>query len=186
MLQEELDKKRDFQKGYKHYVKIQRKNMTEVEQKNKMFIKKLQYENEELKGSITWLKSQDEKLQNLRQKAKIQETTQRKWTEALFLHKKQQQALDSQVQALIKKKKEKENVLTYLELINLNNVSLLQYEELRIKTTKAEREQLMEDEKEYQKTLQHLQAQLEKAHEQKKSLNLVGIKKGLKDYEQML
>jgi hypothetical protein len=62
------------------------------------------------------------------------------------------------VQALIKKKKEKENVLTYLELINLNNVSLLQYEELRIKTTKAEREQLMEDEKEYQRTLQHLQA----------------------------
>jgi hypothetical protein len=33
-----------------------------AEQKNKMFIKKLHDENEELKGSITWLKSEDEEL----------------------------------------------------------------------------------------------------------------------------
>ncbi len=43
----------------------------------------------------------------------------------------------------------------------------------------------MED-KEYEKTLQHLQAQLEKAHEQRKSLDLVSIKKKLEDYEHML
>jgi hypothetical protein len=52
-------------------VEIWRKNRAEVEQKNKVFIKKLQDENEELKGSIARLKLQDEKLQNLRQKAKI-------------------------------------------------------------------------------------------------------------------
>ncbi len=31
VLQEELDKERDFQKGYKNNVEIWRKNMTEVE-----------------------------------------------------------------------------------------------------------------------------------------------------------
>ncbi len=41
MLQEELDKERDFQKGYKHNVEIWRKNRAKVEHKNKMFIKKL-------------------------------------------------------------------------------------------------------------------------------------------------
>ncbi len=44
----------------------------------------------------------------------------------------------------------------------------------------------MKDKKEYQRTLQHLQAQLEKVKEQKKSLDLVAIKKRLEDYEQML
>jgi hypothetical protein len=34
----------------------------------KVFIKKLHDENEELKGNITWLKSQNEKPQDLRQK----------------------------------------------------------------------------------------------------------------------
>ncbi len=43
----------------------------------------------------------------------------------------------------------------------------------------------MED-KEYHKTLQHLQAQLEKVHEQINSLDLVGIKKKLEDYEHMI
>jgi hypothetical protein len=52
-----LDKRRDFQKGYKHNVEIWRKNWAKVKQKNKVFIKKLQDENEELRGSITWLKS---------------------------------------------------------------------------------------------------------------------------------
>jgi hypothetical protein len=41
MLQEELDKERNFQKGYKHNVEIWRKNKVEVEQKNKVLIKKL-------------------------------------------------------------------------------------------------------------------------------------------------
>ncbi len=43
----------------------------------------------------------------------------------------------------------------------------------------------MED-KEYKRNLQHLQAQLEMAQEQRKSLDLVGVKKRLEDYEQML
>ncbi len=40
--------------------------MVKVEQKNKLFIKNLQDENEKLKGSTTRLKLQDEELQNLR------------------------------------------------------------------------------------------------------------------------
>jgi hypothetical protein len=42
-----------------------------VEQKNKVFIKKLQDENEELKGNPLWLKSYNDKLLNLRLKAEI-------------------------------------------------------------------------------------------------------------------
>ncbi len=41
MLQEELDKDKDFQKGYKHNVEIWRKNKVEAEQKNKVIIKQL-------------------------------------------------------------------------------------------------------------------------------------------------
>jgi hypothetical protein len=58
----------------------------------------------------------------------------------LFIHKKQQEALDSQVKALTKEKKEKENVLTDLELLNLNNVFIFQSKELRRKTIEVERE----------------------------------------------
>jgi hypothetical protein len=43
----------------------------------------------------------------------------------IVLHKKQHENFDSKVKALTKEKKEKENVLTNLELINLQNVSLL-------------------------------------------------------------
>jgi len=43
------------------------------------------------------------------------------------------------VKALTKEKKEKENVLIDLELINLKNVSLLQFEEFKKKTTEVER-----------------------------------------------
>ncbi len=125
ILQKELDKERDFQKEYKYNVEIQRKNKVEVEKKNKILIKKLYDENEKFKGSTTWLKSHDEKLQNLRQKVKIQETIKREWIEALFLHKKQHEVLDNQVKALTKEKKEKENVLTNLKLIKLKNVYLL-------------------------------------------------------------
>ncbi len=49
------------------------------------------------------------------------------------------------MKTLIIKKKENENVLTDLELINLKNVSLLQFEELKRKTTKVEKKKLMED-----------------------------------------
>ncbi len=90
-----------------------------------MFTKKLQNGYEKLKGSTSRLKLQDEELQNLKQKAEIQEIIERKWIKALFFHKKQHEVLDSQVKALTKEKKEKENVLTHLELINLKNVSLL-------------------------------------------------------------
>ncbi len=103
----------------------------------------------------------------------------------LFLHKKQSKVLDSKVKALTKKKEEKENVLTYLELINLNNVILLQSKGLKRKTIKVERKQLMEDNKEYKKKLQHLQTQLKRAREQNKNLDPTGIKKRLEDYEQM-
>jgi hypothetical protein len=51
------------------------------------------------------------------------------------------------VKALTKEKKENENVLTYLELVNLNNAFLLQYEEFKRKTTKVEKEKLMEETK---------------------------------------
>ncbi len=53
VVQEELEKERNFEKGYKHNVEIWRKNRVEAEQKIKMLIKKLQDENEKLKGSIT-------------------------------------------------------------------------------------------------------------------------------------
>ncbi len=69
-----------------------------------------------------------------------------------------------------------------MELLNLKNVSLLQFEKIKIKTTKVEKKKLLE-EKEYPMNLQHLQTQLEMAQEQKKSLNAVGVKKRLRDYE---
>ncbi len=78
VLHEELDKERDFQKRYKHNEEIWRKKKAEAKQKIKVFIKKLQDENEELKGSTTWMKSQDDKLQDLKQKFKIWETINRK------------------------------------------------------------------------------------------------------------
>ncbi len=52
------------------------------------------------------------------------------------------------MKALTKKKKEKDNVLTNLEMINLKNVSLLLSNELKRKIAEAKKEQLMED-KEY-------------------------------------
>jgi hypothetical protein len=56
------------------------------------------------------------------------------------------------VEALTKEKKEKKNVLTYLELVNLKNASLLSFEKLRRKIIKVEKEKLVE-EKEYQRDL---------------------------------
>jgi len=79
--------------------------MVEAKQKNKVLIKKLQDENEEFKDSTTWLKSQDEKLQDSKQNAKIWETIERKWTKAMFLHKKQHEALESHVKTLTKKRR---------------------------------------------------------------------------------
>jgi len=49
------------------------------------------------------------------------------------------------VKTLTKENKEKENVLTYLVLVNLKNISLLQFEELRRKIIKIKRKKMMED-----------------------------------------
>ncbi len=57
--------------------------MAQAEQKNKVFIKKLQDENEELKGSTTRLKLQDEELHDSRQKAEIWESIERKWKKGI-------------------------------------------------------------------------------------------------------
>jgi len=85
MLQEELDKEKDFQKRYEHNVEIWRKSKVEVELKNKVLIKKLQVENEELKGSTTQLKSHHENMQNLRQKAEIWKPYKRSGQKHYFL-----------------------------------------------------------------------------------------------------
>ncbi len=57
------------------------------------------------------------------------------------------------MKALTIKSKENENIITDLELINMKNVSLLQFEELKRKTTKVEKKKLMEDKKKYQRIL---------------------------------
>ncbi len=95
------------------------KNKTKNEQNIKVFILKKQDQNKDLKAKTTLMKSQDEELKELRKMIKAQETTKRKWAETLFLYKQQQEALGSQVEALTKEKKEKENFLTNLELMNL-------------------------------------------------------------------
>ncbi len=53
MLHKELDKERNIQHGYKHNVEKWRKSKVDLEQNIKVFIEKLQDENEELKGSTT-------------------------------------------------------------------------------------------------------------------------------------
>jgi MoaA/NifB/PqqE/SkfB family radical SAM enzyme len=78
----------------------------------KVFIQKWEDENKELKANTTLMKSQVEELKELRKMAKAEEVTKIKWVEIIF-HHKQHKALGSQVEALIKEKKEKENVLTY-------------------------------------------------------------------------
>ncbi len=67
------------------------------------------------------------------------------WIEALFFHKQQQKALGSQVKTPTKEKKEKEDVLTYLELVNMKNVSLSQFEKLKGNTTVVEKEKLLDE-----------------------------------------
>ncbi len=71
----------------------------------------------------------------------------------MFFHKQQQKALGSQVKALTKEKKEKSNVLTNLESMNMKNASLLQFEKFERKTTEVEKKKLMEEKKEYHRNL---------------------------------
>jgi hypothetical protein len=65
----------------------------------------------------------------------------------LFNYKQQQKAL-------IKNRKEKENVLTYLDLINLNSAFLFNFEKIIRTTIKPKIEKLVEKNKEHQKNLQ--------------------------------
>jgi hypothetical protein len=57
------------------------------------------------------------------------------------------------VETLTKEKKEKENALTDLELMNLKNVFLLNFEKLRRRRAMIEKEKLVEENKEYKKNL---------------------------------
>ncbi len=107
VLHVELDKERNFQKEYKHNIKNQRKNRTENVQKIKMFIQKLQDENQELKTKIALMKSQDEELKELKKVVEDQETTKRKWAETLFHYKQQHEALGNQVEALTMEKRKR-------------------------------------------------------------------------------
>ncbi len=54
ILQVELDKERDFQREYKHDIKIWMKNKTKNGQKIKTLIEKLQDDNKELKANILY------------------------------------------------------------------------------------------------------------------------------------
>jgi hypothetical protein len=57
----------------------------------------------------------------------------------LFHYKQQHEALGSRVEALTKEKKEKDNVLIDLELVNLKSAFLLNYEELIKRTMEVEK-----------------------------------------------
>jgi hypothetical protein len=78
-----------------------------------------------------------------------------KFFRPLLQYKQQQKALGNHVKTLIK---EKENVLINLELMNMNNASLLNYEEFRRRTIEVEKKKLVEENKEYKRNLQQLQA----------------------------
>ncbi len=107
--------------------------MTNNEHKTKTFIFKVKEENVEFKEKTRLMKSQAQKLKGLKKTIETQESIKRKWAETLF-HYKQQDASSNQVETLIKEKKKK-NLLTNLELINLNSVSLLNFEKLKKTTT---------------------------------------------------
>jgi hypothetical protein len=49
----------------------------------------------------------------------------------------------------LSKEKEKDNVLTNLELLNLTSASLFDFEELRRRTTEAKKKKLVDANKEY-------------------------------------
>jgi hypothetical protein len=85
VLQEELDKKKEFQNEYKHNVEIWKKNKVEAEKKNKVLIRNYMMIIRFSRVGHHMMKN----LQNLKQKAKIWETIESKWTKALFFHKKQ-------------------------------------------------------------------------------------------------
>jgi hypothetical protein len=68
--------------------------------------------------------------------------------------------------------------------MNLKSVFSSNFEELRRRIVEVEKEKLVEPNKAYQRNLQQLQAQLETTNEQMKSMDPIGVKKRLEDYEQ--
>jgi hypothetical protein len=60
-----------------------------VEEKTKALIQKLQDENKKLKVKIVLMKSQDEKLKELKVIVEAWEVIERKWVETLFHYKQQ-------------------------------------------------------------------------------------------------
>ncbi len=81
------------------------------------------------------------------------ETIEKKWVETMLHYKQQQEALGSQVEALTKENKEKDNVLTDLELVNLKNDSMLNFEKLKKRVGESEKQKLVDANKEYQRNL---------------------------------
>jgi len=61
--------------------------------------------------------------------------------------------LGSHVETLTKEKKEKENALIDLELMNLKSASLLIFEKLKRRIAKTEKDKLVEANKGYQRNL---------------------------------
>lgn len=136
---------------------------------------KIKKENENLKEKTGQMKFHIEELKELRKMVKVQKTIERKWVETLFTYK-QQEALNSQVKALTQEKK-RENVLIDMELINLKNASMFNFEEIRRRTSVAKIEKLVGKNKEHRRNPKQLQAQLESANERKKSLDPICVKK---------
>ncbi len=122
---------------------------TKNEHKIKTLILKIKEENEELKEKTRLMKFQIEELKELRNSAKVWETIEIKWTKKLFIYKQQKEVLSNQVDALTQKKKDKENVLIDMEMINLKNVSMLNFEEIKRRIIEVDIEKMVEKNKEH-------------------------------------
>ncbi len=81
-----------------------RKNKIENEQNIKALIQKLQDENKELKVKTTLMKSQEEKLKELRMIIEEWEATKKKWVGTLFHYKQQQEVLGSYLETSKKRR----------------------------------------------------------------------------------
>ncbi len=66
-----MDKEKDFEKEYKHNIKIWRKQKIENEQNIKTLILKMKEDNEKFKEKIGLMKSLIEELKELRKVAKV-------------------------------------------------------------------------------------------------------------------
>ncbi len=95
------------------------------------------------------MKFKIEELKELRKMAKVWETIKRKRMKILFIYKQQKEALGNQVEALTQEKKEKENVLIDMELINLKNDSMLNFEEIKKGAIEANIEKMGEKNKQH-------------------------------------